>query len=153
MDLNMIFLVGFGAFIAYIGYRSLNTKSILDPIPTRTGLLVAQDTGKSKQIQSKTGDASLNIEKVRIRTIQGSGRVQKNKLKETHTQFGSTTGAVETFMISSICPVLPCPPVPVIQNLLLNAGGASDEICNIFDDQNGLGCSYDAGEASTSICR
>lgn len=95
MDINMIFGVGITLLLSYIVYKSL--KPVISPfVPQRTGLLVAQDTGKSKINQSKTGDVSLFIQKVRRKAIRISGAL----IKETHTQLGSTTGAIETYLVN-----------------------------------------------------
>ncbi len=95
MDINLIVGTSITLFLSYVIYQSLKPK---EPIfsPQRTGLLVAQDTGKSKVNQSKTGDASLFIQKVRRKAIRISG----TPVKETHTQLGSTTGAVETYFVN-----------------------------------------------------
>lgn len=98
MDINTILVIGSVSFFVYLVYSSLRPKESF--IPVRSGLLVAQDTGKTKHNQSKTGDASLAIEKVRRRVIQEHGSMNKHKIKETHTQLGSTTGALETFILS-----------------------------------------------------
>ena len=139
MDINTIFILAGITFFGYIVYRSL--KPVVNPfIPQRTGLLVAQDTGKTHYNQSKTGDASLAIERVRRKAIQGHGRANKKKIKETHTQLGSTTGALETFMISSICPKPVCCPYDII----LDGGDEQDEFCEY------VGSGYlDAGNQNT----
>ena len=144
MDINTIFLIGGASFFIYLIYASLKPKHT-SFIPQRSGLLVAQDTGKTKVNQSKTGDASLAIERVRRQTIQSVGRVNKRGIKETRTQLGSSTGAVETFMITGICPPLP------FLNLRFDGGGASSEYCNILTD-TGAGVSYDAGGAECQEC-
>ena len=95
MDINTIFLIGGTSFFIYLIYSSLKPK-VLPFIPQRSGLLVAQDTGKSKVNQSKTGDASLFIQKTRRAAIRSSGTPSK----ETHTQLGSTTGAIETYLVN-----------------------------------------------------
>jgi hypothetical protein len=95
MNINTISLIGITSFLSYIIYQSLKPK--VSPFaPQRTGLLVAQDTGKSKVNQSKTGDTSLFIQKVRRKAIRESG----TPAKETHTQLGSTTGAIETYLVN-----------------------------------------------------
>lgn len=94
MNINTIFVTGFVGLFGYIVYKSLKTPTSMKP--ERFGLLVAQDTGKSKVNQSKTGDASLFIQKVRRAAIRGSG----TPIKETHTQLGSTTGAIETYFVN-----------------------------------------------------
>lgn len=139
----MIFGVGITLLLSYIVYKSL--KPVISPfVPQRTGLLVAQDTGKTKHNQSKTGDASLAIERVRRRAIQGHGRVNLTKLKETHTQKGSTTGAIETYMISSICP---CPPKCNVFDIIFDGGDAGADYCEYSGDGY-----LDAGDDTTKAC-
>jgi hypothetical protein len=93
MSINIIFGVSLSLFFIYLFYSSVKPDTSK---PQRFGLLVAQDTGKSKINQSKTGDASLFIQKVRRKAIRTSGA----PIKETHTQFGSTTGAIETYFVN-----------------------------------------------------
>jgi hypothetical protein len=144
MDINIIFGVGISLLFSYIIYRSL--KPTISPFKAeRYGLLVAQDTGKTKHNQSKTGDASLAIERVRRRAIQGSGRADKSKIKETATQKGSTTGALEVYFISSICPCLPvCP----IYDTIFDGGNETGEYCQYSGSEEYL----DAGNDKTQAC-
>ncbi len=95
MNINAISLIGFTALFSYIVYSSLKPK-VSPFVPQRSGLLVAQDTGKTHYNQSKTGDASLFVQKVRRRAIRESGTL----VRETHTQLGSTTGAIETYLVN-----------------------------------------------------
>jgi hypothetical protein len=138
MDLNTIFLSLFGLMFIYAGYTAWTTPTPATFNPVRSGLLVAQDTGKSKQIQSKTGDASLSIERVRRRAIQTHGRLHKSRIRETRTQIGSATGAIE-MMITSIC--------PRFYDLILDGGDDLDEYCGY--PGNGY---LDAGNATTKAC-
>ena len=102
MDLNTLGIIALGALTYYIGYTSWNTpKPDINPV-----IPWGEQAGKTRSLQSK-GDISLYIEKLRRRTIQSSGRIDKQKIKESRTLIGSTTGALETFMISGICPPLP----------------------------------------------
>jgi hypothetical protein len=144
MDLNTIFVSLFGILLFYAGYTAWTTPTPVTLNPVRSGLLVAQDTGKSKQIQSKTGDASLVIERLRRRAIQGHGRVHKSRIKETRTQMGSTTGAIETYIFSSICP---CPPKCDPYDVIYDGGGENSEYCEIVGDGY-----LDAGNATTKAC-
>jgi hypothetical protein len=122
MYLNLIGLGFIGLCLSYLVYQFFKPTA-KEEKPQRSGLLVAQDTGKSKQIQSKTGDASMQVELRRRRAIQGSGRIEPKKIKESTYQKGSTTGAIETFFITGICPPL----ARVIENLFYDGGGASNE--------------------------
>lgn len=99
MDLNTIFLSLFGVMFVYASYTAWTTPIPVTFNPMRSGLLVAQDVGKSKQIQSKTGDASMHVEKLRRQAIKAVGSAKPLSIKETTYQLGSTTGAIETFLI------------------------------------------------------
>jgi hypothetical protein len=138
MDLNTIFLSLFGILLLYAGYTAWSRPTPVSFNPVRSGLLVAQDTGKSKQIQSKTGDASLTIERVRRRAIQGHGRLHKSRIRETRTQLGSTTGAVE-MLITGIC--------PKIYDVIFDGGNESADYCEYVGDGY-----LDAGNATTKAC-
>ena len=138
MDINTILVIGFTSLFGYLIYKSLIPKHSLTP--QRFGLLVAQDTGKTHHIQSKTGDASLAIEKLRRTVIQGHGRSNKSKIKETRTQLGSTTGALETFMISSICEY-------PSYDLILDGGDENADYCEYTGTQY-----LDAGDQNTKAC-
>ena len=75
MVLNWIGLGFVGLLGLYFGWQTFKFFTKVGPSkPSIPGLLVAQDTGKSKQIQSKTGDASMRTELQRRRTIQTVGR-------------------------------------------------------------------------------
>lgn len=100
ISVNSVVLTASAVFMTYVVYQSLKPRASPFATPQRSGLLVAQDTGKSKQIQSKTGDASMAIERTRRHTIQASGKADPSKLKEATYQKGSTTGAIETYFIS-----------------------------------------------------
>lgn len=89
----------FGVVFIYAGYTVWTNPIPVTFNPMRNGLLVAQDTGKSKQIQSKTGDASMYVEKIRRQTIKTVGSLNPRLIKEFTYQLGSTTGAIETFLI------------------------------------------------------
>lgn len=142
LNLNTIVVTAVSGFIAYLVYQSLKPRPSMFA-PERSGLLVAQDTGKSKQIQSKTGDASMRTELTRRRTIQTSGKSDTFKIKEATYQKGSTTGAVETFMLSSVCP----PPVPY--DIIYDGGYPEDEFCPYEGDGT---TALDAGNATTKAC-
>ena len=83
----------------YAGYVAWTSPIPVVFNPVRNGFLVAQDVGKSKQIQSKTGDTSLHIEKLRRQTIKTVASAKPLSIKETIYQLGSKTGAIETFFI------------------------------------------------------
>jgi len=100
-------------------------------------------TGKERSFGSMTGDASLATETLRRKTINQIGKLDKSKIKESRTSTGSTTGALETYFITFYCP-------PII-NYLFDAGGATDEYCEVLDDSNAYN-EYDAGGATTKVC-
>ena len=139
MDLNTLGIIALSALSIYVGYTVSNTSQNKIEIPT----IWNEQTGKSRSLQAK-GDASLMTEMIRRRVIQSAGRIDKLKIKESRTLFGSTTGAIETFMITGICPLLG-------PNIRFDGGGASDEFCPLDDDGNGI--VYDAGGANTEVCK
>lgn len=139
MDLNTIFLSLFGLMFAYAGFIVWLSPSPVIFNPIRNGLLVAQETGKTKQIVSKTGDASMQVELNRRRAIQTNGKLT-NKF---NANLGSISGAIETYMITSIC-TCKCPPR---EDLIFDGGAAIDELCPIHGD-----ITYDAGRADTRVC-
>jgi hypothetical protein len=97
MDANTVaisFLGILSLYVVYVGW-SARPKIQINPL-TPWG----EETGKTHHIQSKTGDASMVTELRRRQAIQQVGRINKRKIKETKTQLGSTTGALETFMLS-----------------------------------------------------
>jgi hypothetical protein len=144
MNINTISLIGFTVLFSYIVYSSLKPK-VSPFVPQRSGLLVAQDTGKTHYNQSKTGDVSLAIERIRRQTIQDHGRDHKYKLKETRTQKGSVTGAMETHMISRIRPYVT--PACNSYDILFDGGSPTDEYCEYVSDGY-----LDAGDNSTKAC-
>ena len=158
MDLNTIFLSLFGILLLYAVYTIWTTPTQVSFNPVRSGLLVAQDTGKSKQIQSKTGDASLAVEGLRRRVIHYFGRKEPSKLRETRTGKGSATGALETYFISY--PTCPCPPIiPCVPPCdIWYDGGYQDsyyedeEHCRVLEGEDGYGSLLDAGNQDTEVC-
>ena len=141
-------LLGLGCITFFLSYLAYNfSRPVLTKKVERSGLLVAQDSGKSKQIASKTGDASMRTEFRRRQTIQTVGAADRLSIKETMYQKGSTTGAIETFLLTSISPR----PITDVVNFLYDAGGANDNYCNVLDD-TGVGAGYDAGTAYTNVC-
>ena len=148
MYLNWIGLGFVGIVGLYFGWQAFKFFTRVVPsAPTRTGLLVAQDTGKSKHNQSKNGDASMNTELQRRRTVQMVGRSKPESIKETVYQKGSTTGAIETFFLLSVCP----PIAQLFENLIYDAGFADDDFCDILNDI-GSGPTYDSGRANNTAC-
>ena len=128
----------FGIMFLYATYVAWTTPIPITFNPIRSGLLVAEDTGKTKQIVSKNGDASMQIELSRRRAIQTNGRIT-NKFNAT---LGSVSGAIETYMLTSICSCK-CPDIDII----FDGGGARDELCPIHGD-----AIYDGGTADTRVC-
>jgi hypothetical protein len=146
MGINTICISLLALVLLYTGYSTWSSSSlpITREIPR---FLVSIDTGKTHHIQSKTGDASMSTELKRRRAIQSVGRLDKSKIKETRTSTGSTTGALETFFISSICPpLIRCPEYDIIMD-------AGDETSNNFCVYDGDGdVVYDAGDQNTKVC-
>ena len=128
MDLNSVFLWLFGLLGVYVVFTALTIpKSVKRP----NGLPPPQQFGKTMQIQSKTGDASMKTELIRRQAIYASGQSPFHITRETSLTKGTGTGALETFLITSLCP---CPPKPLEpDNILYYGGDASNEFCPILD--------------------
>lgn len=139
MDINTIVITIVGLFMSYIVYNSLPTPTPLRP----TNFPWNQSTGKERSFVNKQGDASLYIEGQRRRAIQGSGRLNPSGIKESTYQVGSTTGALETFLITGICPPLPT------YDVIYDGGTHGDEFC----PYDGSGDPpLDAGDQTTKAC-
>jgi hypothetical protein len=93
-----------GVIGLYFGYVGWNHTAYVEP--QRPASLWGEQIGRTRSLQTMHGDASMATELIRRRTIQASGRLNKSAIRETQTLIGSTTGAIETFMISGICPNL-----------------------------------------------
>jgi hypothetical protein len=146
MDANFLGLSFLGILTIYVGYVGFTKpETTIQPI-TPWG----EETGKTHNIQSKNHDASMMTERRRRQAIQQVGRLSKYKLKESRTQFGSTTGAIETFMLSSICPALPCAP-ECPSDIIYDGGNQANEFCPLlYYDENAT--ALDAGNPNTNAC-
>ena len=152
MDLNTLALSFLGCVVLYGAY--LYWQSTLKEIPKTLVTPWGQQVGRSKLIQSKTGDASMSTERNRRRAIQAASRLNPASIKESRTTTGSATGAIETFFLSAICPPLPCLPIeiPVVQcDFVFDGGYAPDDFCVVLDDEDGM-IVYDAGNSDTTVC-
>jgi hypothetical protein len=117
---NLLGLTAIGLLITYFSY----TTSIHDKVHE---IPWNQETGKSKNIQSKTHDMSLYIELKKRKAINSAGKLDLKKIKENRTQKGFSTGALECMM--TICPPI-CRQQICCPDLLYNGGSAfSTEQC------------------------
>lgn len=142
-----------GVTLFYTG-SSTEIKSI----PELPGLLVPQSTGKERQIVSMTHDASMYTERKRRsaimavhscqpestcvysgtcgnKTLKCTG-IPSNKIRETRTMIGSAGGAMEAYMLTSICntkyiPEYVLPPPPITE--IYDGGTPSDDFQDIAD--------------------
>jgi hypothetical protein len=142
MDLNTIavgvltILFTYGVYYAWKETRPVVQKTLVTPW--------GEQVGRTRPIQSKTGDASMATERTRRKTIFTSSRMYPEKIKESRTTTGSVTGAIETFFLTGMCP-------PVLIDLILQGDGVSDENCLILDGTSGTDV-YDAGGVTTTVC-
>ena len=157
LTINTMSMGFFGLLFLYGAYQYWRLPNDVKYGPTIPQLLVPQQVGRTRHIQSKAGDASMATEKNRRRAIQSAGRLDRYKIRESRTSSGSSTGALETFMLSSICP----PEVrPVIQQFVeaveefaayvFDAGFAADEYDMVLEGGDG-GQVYDAGNANVNL--
>ena len=126
MDINTIFIGLLIIPFLYGVYMYYTQPEWI--LPTRPKALWGEQVGKSKLIQSKTGDASLFIEK-RRRTANRTGGFQQ----------GFMTAAIDYFFISSVCP---CTNIPIPQckckccDTIDGGDGAPYEYSEIYDGGN-----------------
>lgn len=143
MDLNTIALGVLSILFTYTAYsvwkrtRPVVHKTLITPW--------GEQVGRTRPIQSKTGDASMATERTRRKTIFTSNRMYPEKVKESRTTTGSTTGAVETFGITGLCPA-------VLIDLLLQGNESESNNCIILDGDSGEEIVYDGGNADTTTC-
>ena len=152
MDLNTIALLFLGSLVLYGVYQHWSNENAAVPKTLKTPW--GQQVGRTRPIQSKTGDASMATEARRRRTIQGASCEELYKLKESRTTTGSATGAIETYFLTSICPPRPkkSAVVPqVICDFVFDGGQAGDDFCVVLDDEEGM-IVYDGGNADTKVC-
>lgn len=147
MDLNTIGIGVIGLIIAYAFYtmRSEHKK------PDLPSILVPQQVGKTKHIQSKSGDASMATERTRRRAIIYGMSGQRDRIKESRVSTGSTNGSLEAFFLTAIADPRKIPEiVEKICYSIFDAGGIDSEYCYVIDgDGEEI---YDAGNADTLVC-
>ena len=126
MDINTIFI---GLLLLPILYGTYIYFTL--PVPIKPTMLWGEQVGRSKHIQSKTGDASLFTQGTR-RTATQNGGFQK----------GFMNAAIDYFFISRICP---CTKIPIIS--------CKCKCCDIIDGGEGADLitydSYDGGNVGT----
>jgi len=154
MDLNTLWILGVVSLICYLVYTN---QQITTSTPNLPRFLWNEQVGRSKQIQSKNGDASMNVEMVRRRAIQSSA----NKLRESRTASGASTGAVEAYMLSSICPLV-CKKTICPCDVVFDGGSANANFCPVPGDTtydaggSGIECPpdilFDGGSANANFC-
>jgi len=111
MTINLITLIVSALVLGVAGYFSYKPKEV-QKMPNMMDFPFNQSTGKEKLIQSKTGDASLYTETSRRKVIASTYRPDwccgAKVIKEsTHTK-GTTSGAVEAFILSGFGRIVNC---------------------------------------------
>ena len=140
MDFNLVGISLLSLLGFYISYKGYNTYTEITTKPISPW---NNQEGRTRDLQSLRGDASQYIELRRRQTIHQAGRLQPSKIKETKTQIGSTTGALETFMLSAVCPKLVCCP----KDIIYDGGNQNDEFCPISGSDT-----KDGGNELTKVC-
>ena len=122
--------------------------------PSLPYMLAPQQVGRTKHIQSKSGDASMFTEKSRRRAIIYGMGGKRDTIKETRVSTGSTNGSLEAYFLTSIA----SPPIATLSDVvgkicysIFDAGGVENEYCEILDGDIG-GEEYDAGNVNTLVC-
>ena len=106
-----------------------------------------EQPGSSNSLRSNGNkDMSMAIEAIRRRTIAAVHRTGYRPIKESVHTSGSTSGYIESYMLTSVCP-------PVAKtDIILDGEGAGDDICAVYDANIEGGTVYDAGNANTLVC-
>ena len=159
MNIGVIIL-SFIVLIGGIQVWNVYSTQVKEP-PKLPGFLVPEQVGKTKHIQSKTGDASMATEWARRRAISGirycgnTLSLTKKAIRETRVSTGSTTGYLESYMISGLCAIK-----GISGNILASFpeydGGNADDIGYVPDNDYSGGDAftqppneYDGGDANT----
>lgn len=152
MDLNTISLTLFGVLLLYGAYTCwLNYPKVIPQTQPITPW--GQQVGRTRPIQSKNGDASMMTELNRRRAIQGIGCKEPKKIRESRTSSGSSTGAMESFFLTAICPVSSVPLVAEVCYDIFDGGYADGpDNCYIFDGNEEDAIVYDGGNPDTIVC-
>lgn len=152
MDLNTISMGLLSLPILYLVYLYLTLPVTV--VPQKPQFLWGEQVGRTRSIQSKTGDASMATERTRRTAIHVAGKEHPSRIKERTHGRGSGTGAIETFFLSSICPPL-CPDIinKICQpyDVIFDGGYIDSDFCPILDDNDGA-IIYDAGGIDTIVC-
>ena len=147
MNLNVI-CIGLMSLILAYAFYSIPAAPVKPSLPF---MLAPQQVGRTKHIQSKSGDASMFTEKSRRRAIIHAMAGKRNTIKETRVSTGSTNGSLETFFLTSIVNNPISDVVEKICYSIFDAGGVESEYCYVVDGENGEE-EYDAGNANTLVC-
>ena len=138
MDLNTI-CIGLLILPILYGFYIYYTQPSAPPMPKA---LWGEQVGRSKYIQSKTGDASLFTQSTRRTATKNGG-----------FQLGFMTAAIDYFFISRFCPCTKIP-VPICKCKccdVMDGGNGAARILDDFLDGGGAGssfsdCNMDGGE-------
>jgi hypothetical protein len=93
-------------------------------------------------------DASMAIQSVRRNAIAAIHRSGYRPIRESKYTTGSTSGYLESYLLSSECP---CPIVAIPCPDILDGQLSGNDICDIYDG-NLQGPIYNAGNSETLVC-
>jgi hypothetical protein len=101
--------------------------------------------GKTNPLKANGNkDMSMATEAVRRRAIAAVHRFGYRPIKESVHTTGSTSGYLESYLLTSICPP------GQKQDLILDGEQADDELCLVYDGSGDT--ALDAGNAGTKVC-
>ena len=86
----------------------------------------------------------MATEALRRRAVASVHRFGYRPIRESTHTAGSTSGYLESYMLTSICPP------GQKQDLTLDGETAGDELCLVYDGSGDT--VYDAGNAGTKVC-
>ena len=165
--LGITFLVG---LLVYFGAHTTTQEK--QSIPELPSLLVPQSTGKERAIVSKTHDASMYTERTRRSAIiknHSNCLPGSRPIKESNITAGFSNGAVEAYMLSSICTfpakvIEELPPEDCIKiiydngspfdnfTMFLDGMDPMTEIMNVINSQLNHSAVLNGGTPYTNLC-
>ena len=120
MNIGILILLCLSSIIGYTAWKNYSQSYTPSPKP----IVFGEQVGRTRSIQSKTGDASMFTQNSRRMAIAGHRfkdtlGYPKKAIRETRTSSGSYSGAFETLILSLCCQkepssILPLPTLPDI---------------------------------------
>lgn len=137
---NILAVMFIAGSIAYLGTRVIQPDESVKPLTPWN-----EQPGKTNSLKSNGNkDMSMATEALRRRAVAAVHRFGYRPIRESVHTKGSTSGYLESYMLTSICPP------GQKEDLILDGENADDELCLVYDGSGDK--AYDAGNATTKVC-